>query len=126
MIKIILACLVLTLCTAKAHATDIVLDGDEPTLRVDGSAIESIDGYNIYYSIDNAVGPVLNIPALPYTITDVQIGLHTFQVSAIEDGQEGILSDPISLTVSPIQAAQVIKMVITVQGINVDTDVEIQ
>jgi hypothetical protein len=59
-----------------AYATDIQLTWDKPEFREDGSALDTIDRYNIYYSINNVVQDTIEVEAdaLDYTLVDVASG----------------------------------------------------
>jgi len=96
-----------------AYAADIQLMWEKPTLREDGTTIQAIDEYRLYETINNTVIPVLSIPAsaADYSFANVINGVHTFQISTVEAGQEGTLSDPVSVNVELSAPA---KMSITV------------
>jgi len=99
----LIAFIIFTFCSgcSAAYAADIQLMWNTPTIREDGSTIQAIDEYRLYETINNAVIPVLSIPAsaTDYSFTNVINGVHTFQISTVEAGQEGTLSDPVSVNV---------------------------
>jgi hypothetical protein len=99
-----------------AYATDIQLTWDKPEFREDGSALDTIDRYNIYYSINNVVQDTIEVEAdaLDYTLVDVAAGSHTFQISTVEDGLEGDQSDPVNVDVS---TSKPVKIELTVRVI---------
>lgn len=80
-----------------AYATDIELTWGAPTSDDDGKPLASLDGYNIYYSVDNVVqSPIVVASGVEnYTLTDVAPGSYTFQITALGNGdQESDRSDP--------------------------------
>jgi hypothetical protein len=100
-----------------AYATDIQLTWTAPEFREDGSALDTIDRYNIYYSIDNVVQDTIEVQAdaLDYTLVDVAAGSHTFQISTVEAGLEGERSDPVNV---PVTTSKPIKIELTVRVID--------
>ena len=84
----------------SAHATDISLTWDRPTEREDGSQIQTIDRFNIYHTVNNTVQGVIEVPAdaTDFQLYEIQEGIHTFQISTVELGQEAALSDPVTVT----------------------------
>ena len=103
--------------SAGAMGSDIALKWDLPTEREDGSRIESIDMLKIYQTINNSDVSVIEVDSAStsYQAHDVEVGLYTFQISTVEDGQEGALSDPISVNVSPVLKSKPIKMLISIE-----------
>jgi hypothetical protein len=85
-----------------AYATDIELTWQTPTEREDGSAITAIDRFNIYHSVDNVVQEPIEVQAnaINHTLVDVASGSYTFQISTVESGLEGELSDPVNVDVA--------------------------
>lgn len=90
--------LLLLLFSASVFAADIELTWSPPTTDVKGNALGSIDGYNLYYSVNNAVQPVISIDAAAtsHALSDVVNGSHTFQISTISNGVESELSSPVT------------------------------
>jgi hypothetical protein len=105
------------LLTSIASATDILLTWDLPTEREDGSKIESIDRFNLYQTIGNVLQGVVEIPAgaTSFQLSEVETGIHTFAISIVELGQEGALSNPISVNVTDKVIAKAGKMILTIQ-----------
>lgn len=101
-------------------AADIVLTWDRPLLREDGSNITALESYKLYHSVDNVLTPVLVIPEseLTYTLLNVSTGIHTFQISSVEAGLEGALSDPISITLSDLPPSPTAKIILTIECVN--------
>jgi len=95
-------------------ATDIQLTWSTPELREDGSAIQEIERFNLYYTVNNVLQDVVEIDALSnsYTIQNIEIGTHILQISTIEAGLEGELSDPLTLSTSNSKA---VKILLTVE-----------
>ena len=92
--------------SAQLLARSIELTWVTPEVREDGTAIQSIDRFNIYHSIDNVIQDSVEVPAtdISYTISEAQEGVHTFQVSTVEAEQEGEKSPAISaLILAPIE-----------------------
>lgn len=91
----------------SVNATDIQLTWEKPTEREDGSQIQTIDRYNLYHTVDNVLQSTLEVPAdlLSFTIYEVETGVHTFQISTVEDGLEGEQSGPV--TVNLLKSAPV-------------------
>jgi len=106
----------------SAHATDILLTWETPTEREDGSQIQTIDRYNLYRTVNNVLQNNIEVSAdaISFTIPEVQSGIHTFQISTVELGQEGALSDPISVTVFDKVIAPPAKMTITGSNIKIE------
>jgi len=111
------ALLILLLFTSMAKATDILLTWGKPAEREDGSQIQSIDRYNLYTTIDNVLQDAVEIPgnATSFQLSQVKAGNYTFQISTVEFGQEGALSDPVSLNVLDKVIARASKMILTIQ-----------
>jgi hypothetical protein len=116
MIKRILFLMILT---SVVNATDILLTWETPTGREDGSQIETIDRFNLYTTIDNVLQSVIEVPATDtsFQLPEVQTGSYTFQISTVEFGQEGALSDPISINITDKIIAKAAKFVLTIQAI---------
>ena len=95
-------------------AADIQLTWDIPTEREDGSTIQEIEQFNLYYTVNNVLQDTIQIDALSntYTLQDVEIGTHILQISTVESGQEGDLSNPITLSTSNSKA---VKIMLTVE-----------
>lgn len=112
MIKFIL----LMLLSFVVSAADIQLTWDKPEVYEDGSALTTIDRFNIYYSIDNAVQDVIEVQAdaNSYTLADVAAGSHTFQISTVSEDVEGERSDPVNV---PVNKSKPIKIELTVRVI---------
>jgi len=111
--------LFLMLLTSVVNATDILLTWDIPTEREDGSKIEQIDRFNLYQTVGNVLQGVVEIPAgaTSFQLSEVKTGIHTFAISTVEFGQEGALSDPISVNVNQKIISKVGKIVFTIQVI---------
>ena len=112
MIKLLgLALLVLSSITA---ATDIQLTWSTPELREDGSTIQEIEKFNLYYTVNNVLQDTIEIDALSntYTIQDIEIGTHILQISTVESGLEGELSDPVTLSTSN---SKPVKILLTIE-----------
>lgn len=94
--------LLLLLFSVSAFATDIQLSWEAPTQYEDGSTLNQIDRYNLYYTIDNVVQDVIQVPATSteYTLVDVAQGTHVFQISTVTNGTESELSNPVSTVIS--------------------------
>ena len=105
--SLLLALLVLSSITA---ATDIQLTWSTPELREDGSTIQEIEKFNLYYTVNNVLQDTIQIDALSntYTIQDVEIGTHILQICTVESGQEGALSNPIALSTSNSKAVKIL------------------
>lgn len=110
MIRII----VLWLLAFAAHAADIELSWTPPTVDTNGNNLAVIDGYSIYYSVNNTPQPVINVSGTSssYTLSDVVSGSHTFQITGIANGLEGEKSDPINVST---EAGKPVKIELTVR-----------
>jgi len=87
-------------------AQSIELTWAKPELREDGTQIQSIDRFNIYHTFDNVVQDSIEVSAddTSYTISEAEEGTHIFQISTVEDGQEGGRSPAASaLVLAPIE-----------------------
>ena len=111
--------LLLMLLTSVANATDIVLTWDLQTEREDGSKIEQIDRFNLYSSVNNVLQSVVEIPAsaTSFQLSEVETGIHTFYISIVEFGQEGALSDAVSININEKVIARASKILLTIQVI---------
>lgn len=115
--------LFLALIKTDAHAAgaesipDILLSWDTATEREDGSKIEKLDGYRLYHSVNNGEPEV--IPIAPdkteHLIIDVAPGIHSFQISSVEDDLEGAPSRNVSV---PIDRAKPGRIEITFKIVN--------
>jgi hypothetical protein len=85
-----------------AYATDIQLTWTAPEVREDGTAIDQIDRFNLYYTVNNIVQEPVQIEAssTSYTLPDVSQGNYTLQISTTEAGLEGERSEPVHVAVS--------------------------
>ena len=101
--------LFLMLFALNAHATDILLSWETPTQYEDGSTLNQIDRYNIYYTIDNVVQDVIEVPAtaIDYTLVDVAKGTHVFQISTVSNGTESNPSNPATVNVDDKKAMKI-------------------
>ena len=113
---IALALLIVSVC---ASATDILLSWEIPTEREDGSQIQQIDRFNLYTTINNVLQSVVEVPgnATSFQLSEVETANYTFQISTVELGQEGALSDPISVNIPDKIVAKAGKMILTIQVI---------
>ena len=99
--------LFLALIKTEAHAAgaesipDILLTWDAATEREDGSRIENLDGYRLYYSVNNGEPQVIPIEPdkTEHLIIDVSPGIHSFQISSVEDDLEGAPSRNVSVPI---------------------------
>ena len=109
--SLLLALVVLSSITA---ATDIQLTWSTPELREDGSTIQEIERYNLYYTVNNVLQDVIEIDASAntYTIQDIEIGTHILQISTVESGLEGELSAPVTLSTSN---SKPVKILLTIE-----------
>lgn len=101
--------LFLTMFSVSAFATDISLTWEAPTQYEDGSTLNSIDRYNIYYTIDNVVQDVIEVPAAntDYTLVDVAKGTHVFQISTVTNGTESNPSNPATVNIDDKKAMKI-------------------
>lgn len=99
--RLVLTAFLLFGLVAGAYATDIQLTWEMPTQYENGQALSQIDGYRIYYAIDNAAQADIEIPAdsTDYLLVDVPAGSHTFQISTLVNGVESEPSDPVNVDV---------------------------
>lgn len=99
--KVVLLAFLILSFVSGAYATDIQLTWTPPTQYENGQELTQIDGYRLYYAIDNTVQDNIEIPAdsTDYLLVDVPSGSHTFQISAIANGLEGTPSDPVNVDV---------------------------
>ena len=104
----------LLLVSLGASAEDIRLAWTEPTTRGDGSAVVSIDKYDILHSINNVAQPPIEVGVgiVEYVVVDVAQGTHVFQIRAVEGGLEGRYSDPVSAS---FLQARIGPMLITIE-----------
>lgn len=109
----------LIMFSSIVSATDILLTWTTPEAREDGTAIQSIDRYNLYTTINNVLQDVNEISgdATGFQLSEVASGNYTFQISTVEFGNEGALSDPISVYVQDKLIASPIKIKLTIEVI---------
>lgn len=102
-----------------ANATDILLTWNLPELREDGSQIGTIDRFNLYTTINNVLQSVVEVPAgaTSFQLPQVQTGNYTFQISTVEFGQEGALSDPVSLQINEKVISRIGKIKVTIEAV---------
>ena len=76
---------------ASPRATGIELTWDIPTEREDGSQIEKIDRFNIYVYFNDVLQNTIEVAsdAVSYELLALAAGNYSFQISTVEDGQEG-------------------------------------
>ena len=84
----------------EPNKNDITLSWDLPTDREDGSQIDKIDKFKIYQNY-GGVELVYDVHSTntEFKIIDVQKGAYTFEISTVEDGQEGAKSAPIDISI---------------------------
>ena len=94
------------------------LTWNEAELREDGSAIETIEKYNIYHWYENILQTVIEVPgdSTSYDDPDGRVGIHVYEISTVEDGQEGKRSYPISYYIKPDSAP--IKILLTLEQVD--------
>lgn len=111
MIRIFLA---LLLFSTISTAADIQLTWSTPNEREDGTAIQEIQNYNLYYTLNNVLQDTISIDESDnsYTIQNIEEGTHTFQISAVEFDNEGDLSTPITVSTS---TSKPVKILLTVE-----------
>lgn len=92
------ACSLLLLLSFAANATDVLLTWEAPTQYTDGTPLSTIDGYNIYYSIDSVPQEPINVRGdqLEYRLTDIQSGTYYFEITTVA-GLESERSAPVIL-----------------------------
>ena len=102
-----------------AYATDILLTWDLPLEREDGSQIQTIDRFNLYQTVNNVLQSTIQVSgdSTSFQIPEVATGSHTFQISTVELGQEGALSDPVSLNIEEKVIAKAGKIRLTIEVI---------
>ena len=106
--------ILLLLFSTVSTAADIQLTWGTPTEREDGTAIQEIQGYNLYYTLNNVLQDVIEVDASAnsYTIQNISTGNHTIQISTVEAGSEGDLSDPVTVSTS---TSKPVKILLTVE-----------
>ena len=92
----------------------VKLSWTAPTVREDGTAIESIDRYDIHHTANNSFQGVYQVaaPANEYYLIDVATGNHTLTIRAVEGDVLGVMSSPATAT---ILQAQIGPMTLTIQ-----------
>ena len=113
----------LMMFSAQLLAATIELTWDLPEFREDGTAIETIDRFNIYQTSDDGSQNVYEVgsTSTSYQIFNVEEGAYSFQISTLEAGQEGEKSDPLPVIVSPPTVSPPQK--ITISGNNLTIEV---
>lgn len=88
-----------------AYASDIVLTWTAPEVREDGTAITSLDRYDIHHTINNVVQDSIEVEAnaVDFTLADAAQGTHTFLIRAVEGGVTGKYSDPAQASIIQAQ-----------------------
>lgn len=106
--------LALMLFSISAFATDISLSWEAPTKDVNGGKLTQIDGFNLYYSVNNGTQNVFELGNISsHTLNDVQTGGYVFQISTVANGLESELSAPVFVTISESRPVK-IKLVVEV------------
>ena len=119
----------LMLLSFAVSAADIRLTWVQPELREDGSAIETIDRFNIYQTFNNSSTTIIEVDSdlSSYEVLDAETGSYTFQISTVELGREGQKSDPITATIAPASIAPIAPIAppqkITISGNNLTIEV---
>lgn len=92
----------------------IKLTWETPTERQDGTAIESLDRYDIHHTANNVFQGVYAIaaPSNEHYLVDVAAGNHTLTIRAVEGEVLGVMSSPATAT---ILQAQIGPMTLTIQ-----------
>ncbi len=79
------------------------LTWDKPELREDDTKIETIEKYMLYHWYENILQPVIEISGadIIYSDPNQRIGIHVYEISTVEAGQEGEKSDPFAYYKKP-------------------------
>lgn len=103
--KRLLSAFVLWGFASGSYASDILLTWVTPELREDGSAITTIDRYDIHHTVNNVVQDTITAEAdaTEYTLVNAAQGTHTFLIRAVESGLEGQYSDPATAAILQAQ-----------------------
>ena len=106
--------IVLLLFSTVSTAADIQLTWSTANDREDGTPIQEIEKYNLYYTLNNVLQDVIEVDALAntYLIQNISTGNHTIQISTVEAGIEGDLSDPVTVSTS---TSKPVKILLTVE-----------
>ena len=101
------------LLSFAVSATDIQLTWDRPEVREDGSEIQTIDRFNLYHTANDGSANIIEIDSTlsSYQITDVEEGVHIFQISTVEAGLEGDPSDFVSIGVKQSKPVKILLQV---------------
>lgn len=80
-----------------AQLVTIAISWDKPTELEDGTALKTIDRFNIYYDFNGVFQDVIEVEAdsVMYTLADVAAGSYSFQISTVSNGVEGKKSDAV-------------------------------
>ena len=102
--------ILLMLLSSFLSAAEIDISWSETTQREDGSAVIAPISYRLYHVIDNTEQPTIELSAgtVSHNITNAITGLHTFQISAVENGLEGGKSAPASKQVNGSRPGRVV------------------
>jgi len=100
-VRVVLLAFLLFGFIGNAYATDIQLTWTAPTQDENGQELAKVDGYRIYYAINNTAQDTIEIAAdsTDYLLADVPEGSHTFQISTLANGLESEPSDPVNVDV---------------------------
>ena len=106
--------LVLLFLSTTLLAESIRIAWSTPTEREDGTTIQEIEKYNLYYTHNNVLQAPIEVDASAntYTRQNLQQGSHTFQLTSFEDGLESELSDAYTMSTS---ISKPVKIVLTIE-----------
>ena len=84
-------------------------------LREDGSQIEAVEKYYLYHFYGSDLPDIIEISAdsTSYLHNDSRVGIHIYEVSMLEGGQEGRRSYPIPIYTYP--AARPTRLTLTLE-----------
>ena len=106
----------LIMMSFAVSATD-QLTWTKAELRKDGSKIKTIEKYLLYHWYENILQPVIEIDGadIIYSDTDRRVGIHVYEISTVEAGQEGRRSYPASYYIAP--NAEPIRFLLTLEKV---------
>jgi hypothetical protein len=83
----------------EVQQNDIALSWELPTKREDGSALNTIDRFNLYQTFNDGSTIIIEVEstATSLTLANVAAGSYHFQISTVSEGIEGAKSPPITV-----------------------------
>lgn len=109
--------LVLLVFSSITLATDIQLTWETPTEREDGTAIQEIEKYNLYHTVNDVLQSVIEVDPsdTSYTTLNAPTGIHSFVITTVTSNGESDKSNAASEYVPYKAPSKPVKILLTVE-----------